>query len=93
MVGPLIAPYGRDARFGFFQNPNDLALAELRLPHNRSCEPGAVYLRVSTEGGSLRLREATGRGKQYSHPRTLKPTATQDGRTSIPEDVMDLART
>ncbi len=44
----------RDARFGFFQNPNDLALAELRLPHNRSFESGAVYLRVSTEGGSLR---------------------------------------
>ena len=44
----------RDARFGFFQNPNDLALAELRLPHNRSFESGAVYLRVSTEGESLR---------------------------------------
>ena len=28
------------------------------------------------------LREATGRGKQYSHPQTLKPTATQDGGTS-----------
>ena len=28
------------------------------------------------------LREATGRGKQYSHPRTLKPTATQGGGTS-----------
>ena len=25
------------------------------------------------------LREATSRGKQYSHPRTLKPTATQGG--------------
>ena len=34
----------RDARFGFFQNPNDLALAELRLPHHRFFEPGAVYL-------------------------------------------------
>ena len=26
--------------------------------------------------------KATGRGKQYSHPRTLKPTATQGGGTS-----------
>ena len=35
----------------------------------QSCSAGPLY-------------KATGRGKQYSHPRTLKPTATQGGGTS-----------
>ena len=44
----------RDPGFRFLENPDDLALVELRFPHDRSFEPEAVYLRVSTEGGSLR---------------------------------------
>ena len=44
----------RDTGLRFLENPDDLTLGELRFPHARSFRPGAVYLRVSTEGGSLR---------------------------------------
>ena len=35
---------------------------------------------------------SSGRRKQYSHPRTLKPTATQDGGTSMLIGSFDLLR-
>ena len=52
---PQRTPIGRDTRFRFLEHPNDLALTELRFPHDRSFEPGAVYLRVSTEGEAYDL--------------------------------------
>ena len=61
----------RDTRFRFLEHPHDLALTELRFPHDRSFEPGAVYLRVSTEGGSLRIDQGLQRVSEVG----LRPLA------------------
>ena len=59
--------------------PSSASAPALRVTHQARCGTIGSWGQSYSAGP---LCEATGRGKHYSHPRTLKPTATQGGGTS-----------
>ena len=59
--------------------PSSASAPALRVTHQARCGTIGSWGQSYSAGP---LCEATGRGKHYSHPRTLKSTATQGGGTS-----------